>query len=82
MQGIFINGKRPTSKNAVAEAVKADPASVVAEATSFFGGEYDGPVSGLTPGGKSIAFVGPDPFRDRRFYGTIARRPDGVIIVK
>lgn len=69
MQGIYVNYERPKSKKAVKEAVAADPASVRIEATSVFGNEYDGPVS-TAPDGR-YAFVGPDPYSKRNFYGTI-----------
>lgn len=76
-QGIFINGDRPKSKKAVKEAIAANPASVRAEATSWHGDEYDGPVSYL-PVGSTVVFVGPDPHRDRRFYGTIKVTANGI----
>ena len=69
MQGIFIQGARPASKKAIKEAITADPSRVRLEATSMFGNEYGGPVSEAPAG--SYPFVGPDPYRDRKFYGTI-----------
>lgn len=70
MQGIFINGLRPKSKKAVKEAVATNPASVVIEATSLFGNDFEGSVLGLPPD-KAVYFVGPDPYTKRNFYGTI-----------
>jgi hypothetical protein len=81
MQGLFIAGARPKSKKAVKEAVANDPRSVRAQATSLFGDEYDGPIMSL-PSGASVAFVGPDPYNDRRFYGTIERHPSGKLVVR
>ena len=78
MQGIFINGARPKSKKAVKEAIAADPASVEIEATSFFGNEYGGPFEAMPD--EVIYFVGPDPHRDRRFYGTIEKRGNRVTV--
>jgi hypothetical protein len=75
-QGIFINMHRPKSKKAIKEAIAAGTA-VYAEATSFHGGEYDGPVDCM-PVGTKVVFVGPDPHRDRRFYGTIAMTEKGL----
>jgi hypothetical protein len=72
--GIYVGASRPTSKKAVREAINANPATVRVESTSMFGG-YDGPVSDL-PEGVTITFVGPDPFRDRKFYGNIKRVGD------
>ncbi len=74
-QGIFIQNEfgrreRPKSKKAIREAVEADPLTVIAEATSWHGDEYDGPI-GYLPATESITFCGPDPHNDRRFYGTI-----------
>jgi hypothetical protein len=77
MQGIFIRGARPASKRAVKEAIASDPRQVSIEATSWFGNEYGGPLPDAPAG--TITFVGPDPHRDRRFYGSIAvtNTPDG-----
>lgn len=79
MQGVFINYRRPKSKKAVKEAIAAGEL-VTVEATSMFGNEYDGPVAEAPPG--TITFVGPDPYRDRRFYGTITVSADGTVKVK
>lgn len=68
MQGIFVGGQRPKSKKAVREAIAAG-LPVRLEATSWFGNEYDGPVSDAPAG--EYYFVGPNPHSDRRFYGTI-----------
>jgi hypothetical protein len=73
--GIYVNGRRPVSKKAIREALAADPATVEVESTSMFGG-YSGPVSDL-PAGRSVTFVGPDPYRARKFYGTITVGPKG-----
>lgn len=78
-QGIQIQGKRPTSKKSVKEAIAAGLA-VYAEGTANYfhpGSEYDGYV-GDAPVGTVISFVGPDPYRDRRFYGTITVTTKGV----
>lgn len=77
MQGIFINGERPKSKKAVREAI-ANGESVRIEATSWHGNEYDGPVTSAPIG--QIAFVGPDPFTKRNFYGTIVVSANGIVV--
>ena len=79
MQGIFILGLRPKSKKIIKESVAADPSRVRLEGTSMFGGDYDGPVSEAPNG--TYNFVGPDPYRDRRFYGNIVVK-DGKVTVK
>lgn len=76
MQGIFVNFDRPKSKKAVKEAIASDPSRVSLEATSMFGNEYNGPVSDAPVG--RYAFVGPDPFTSRKFYGTITITPNGI----
>ena len=75
MQGIFINGERPRSKKAVKEAVAAAE-RVSLEATSLFGDEYGGPVTDAPDG--AYFFVGPDPYRSRRFYGSIIKRGTSI----
>ncbi|AVD99405.1 hypothetical protein SEA_BILLNYE_234 [Streptomyces phage BillNye] len=71
-QGIWINGERPKSKKAIREAVETNPAMVDVEATSLHGGEYGGPLH-QAPEGTMIVFVGPDPYKSRKFYGTITK---------
>jgi hypothetical protein len=69
MQGIYLGyNERPKSKKAVKEAL-AEGKAVNLEATSLFGNEYDGPVR-TAPDGR-YHFVGPDPYTNRKFYGTI-----------
>jgi hypothetical protein len=74
-QGIYINYNRPKSKKEVKEAIAANPASVSLEATSFFGNEYDGPITNM-PENKMVFVVGPDPARKRSFYLNITRSGD------
>lgn len=70
-QGIFVNGKRPTSKKQIKEVAATDPSKVRIEATSAFGNEYDGLLSEMPKSIESVTFVGPDPYTRRNFYGTI-----------
>jgi hypothetical protein len=76
-QGIFVRGRRPKSKKEIRETVAVNPSLVSAEATSWFPGEYSGPLSAM-PDGSTIVFTGPDPHTDRRFYGTIKRNGDSI----
>ncbi len=78
MQGVFIHDSRPKTKKALREAVEllylstgeGDPYSVVMEATSFFGNEYDGSLANA-PQETVFSVVGPDPRRSRKWYATI-----------
>jgi hypothetical protein len=78
-QGIWVAGRRPTTKKAIKEAVATDPSRVEVEATSFFGNEYEGPATEM-PEGKTIYFVGPDPHTARKFYGQLSRTGDKVVV--
>lgn len=79
MQGIYVNRRRPKSKKEVREAIARLPESVQIEATSLFANEFDGLASDMPEG--RISFVGPDPYTDRRFYGTLTRRGDTWTVV-
>ena len=79
MQGIFVDNQRPKSKKQIKEAVAENPERVRVEATSIFGNEFDGSLAHW-PGGKTITFVGPDPYTSRKFYGTIERRGDKLVV--
>ncbi len=72
MDGIYINGKRPKSKKEIKDAVANTPDKVRIEYTGMFSG-YDGPVSSMADG-TEVTFVGPDPYRERKFYGSIVRK--------
>jgi hypothetical protein len=50
------------------------------EATSLFGNEFDGPVNDLPVGGV-VFFVGPDPYRSRKFYGKLVRKSETLWVV-
>jgi len=77
--GVFIRNRRPKSKKEVKEALKTNPSSVYFESLSAFGG-FSGFASEKNfP--DSLSFVGPDPFKDRSFYGTVQKK-NGKIIVK
>jgi hypothetical protein len=81
MQGVWVDGKRPNSKKEVKAACADKPDRVRLEATSIFGDEYDGFVSDLPDEFRTITFVGPDPFTNRKFYGNIQRGKTGEIKV-
>lgn len=73
--------RRPKSKKEMKEilALSDGPDRVIAESTSWFEDEYDGPVRYLDAV-TTVSFVGPDPNRDRRFYGTIRYKNGKAII--
>jgi hypothetical protein len=75
---IKINGRNAKSKKAVKEAVAANPELVYGAVTSMFGGN-GGRLTELPPG--QYGFCGPDPYNDRRFYGTIVKKADGTFKV-
>jgi hypothetical protein len=72
MQGIFVNDRRPKSKKEVKEFCLTNPSAVSLEATSFFGNEYDGSLANAPDG--TYTFVGPDPARNRKFFGNIVKQ--------
>ena len=75
--GIYLsNGRRPKSKKEIKETV-ASGGKVIIECTSMFGG-YDGDVK-YAPNG-TYTFVGPVPYKKRKFYGTIVVKGDKITI--
>jgi hypothetical protein len=81
-QGIFVetrtNWVRPRSKKQIKEIATENPERVVLERTSVFNNEESGALSDLPEG--TYFFVGPDPYKDRKFYGQI-RIKNGKITV-
>lgn len=65
--------------------------SLVLQATSLFGNEFDGSIAAAlradngnpdpTFMGRGYTFVGPDPYTNRKFYGTISFDAKKVAIV-
>lgn len=81
-QGVWlIDGEgeliRPRTKKELRAAISTDPARVIIEATSIFGGEHDGPADEI-PEGRTAYIVGPDPYRARNWYATLDRKGDRV----
>ena len=84
MQGVFINGSRPKFKKNLKEQVdqindhQGDAYSVVIEATSVFGNEFDGSLRKAQKEGKHGPFyiVGPDPRTSRKWYATLSFVPE------
>lgn len=79
-QGIYLNMSRPKSKKAIREALADPNVTIYAEATAFFGNEFEGNIENL-PKTSKVVFAGPDPHSNRRFYGTIAWNAKGVLTV-
>lgn len=74
MQGVF---PRMKTKSALKVAVKMnDPVSL--EATSMFGNEYGGDVYSAPDGTYYV--VGPDPYRERKWYATVVVRAGQVTV--
>lgn len=79
MQGIYVDFQRPKSKKAIRDAIADNPSRVQIEATSWFGNEYDGYVTGAPAG--TYLFVGPDPHTKRTFYGKIVVGAGKITVV-
>ncbi len=77
MQGVWYQKpsglSRLPTKKALKDQAKAHPETIVLEATSVFGNEYDG-LADHAPDGSSHTVVGPDPYTDRKWYATIEVR--------
>jgi hypothetical protein len=78
--GLFVGGLRPASKKAVREALAANPADVRIENTDFLGGGSAVDRASDLQVGDKVVFVGPDPYTNRRFYGTIVATTKGLIV--
>lgn len=77
--GVRIGGKNPTSKAAIRRALGSG-VPVTFYSTGFGGALFNGPLTEL-PAEHTLTVVGPDPYRDRKFYGTVTRTADGKIKV-
>lgn len=68
---VKIRGKHAPSKKAVKEAMRDDPESVTFTCTDLHG-KWAGCThrGDLMPDGSGT-FCGPDPYKDRKFYGQV-----------
>lgn len=94
--GVWVDGKRPPSKRALREALRQDaPEAVMFDQTAL--GPFLRVVEGrwfrTTLGtwftadqiqdGDTLTVVGPDPYRNRKWYASVTRDPDtGRIVVR
>ena len=65
------------TKKALREALAADPQSAYFEGTSLFGPQFAGTVAEL-PEGVVLSAVGPDAYRDRKWYASVERIGDKI----
>jgi len=72
--GALVNGRRPATKKALREAVKADPASVTFDSTAMMGARAGDTIScDITDigAGNTLSVVGPDPYTARNWYASV-----------
>jgi len=82
MDGLFIDGRRPKSKKAVKDVIAEGGIDrIEVESTSLFSSDGGGSLAEILAAGKKVAFVGPDPYTKRSFYGTIALGKTGKVTV-
>lgn len=77
MDGIWIGSSRPQSKKEVKEMLKTKPELVRVERTGITDTRPSGRVTEVMKVGEKVNFVGPDPYRNRKFYGVIIRTEKG-----
>lgn len=82
--GLWISGERPSSKKEVKSAITEAFAmgreqEVVLEETSLFSRTGNRTLDEMAVG-ETITFVGPDPQRNRKFYGNITRTAQGYTV--
>jgi hypothetical protein len=73
------NGKRIPTKKQLKEMLKADPESVVFDKTAIYDGAGTLQLHELGDG-EILSVVGPDPFRDRKWYASV-RKVNGRVKV-
>lgn len=84
MQGLYLVGgerhdRRPKSKKEVREMIARGFGleRIIVEATSLHGNEFSGRLADA-PVGTKVDFVGPDPYKSRKFYGRLTVTASGV----
>jgi hypothetical protein len=79
--GAYVDERRPATKKALRDAVAAGH-RVTFDTTSLFTPD----TAYLTPDelvvGTSYSVVGPDPYTARKWYATVTRSANGIVVVK
>lgn len=78
--GASFDGKRVPSKKRLRELLKDSPVDVYFDGTSLFD-SVQGYRGNEVPDGLKLTVVLPDPFKDRRYYATVEKKPDGSLRV-
>jgi hypothetical protein len=82
--GAFVNGRRPASKKALREAIKADPSSVTFDSTAMAGARA-GDMIKADPDdigkGNTLSVAGPDPYTRRNWYASVQVSASGALKV-
>lgn len=74
------SGQRFPTKKALREALSTDPSTVFFDTTSPY--DRTGRICGSSiPDDATLTVVGPDPFRNRSWYCSVKKQPDGRIKV-
>lgn len=79
--GVKINGEHAKSKKAIKDALTSNPASVLFYTTSPFGRSFSVTADNLDTELNCInklSIVGPDPFNNRKWYGTVENTAKGI----
>lgn len=77
--GAYVQGKRPATKKALREAVAAGLAVIFDSTSPFADGK--GCTPSTIPAGTKLSVVGPDPYRDRKWYATVTVSANGTVKV-
>lgn len=80
MAYINVGQQGATTKKALKDAIKADPASVRLYGTSPMGPQFEGETAADCPEGVKLSVVGPDPYRKRNWYATIENRGGEIVV--
>ena len=75
------DGVRIKTKKALREALKFNPALVTFDKTSPFDLPGTDIRGSEIPDGIVLSVVGPDPYRDRRWYASVSKSTDGTVKV-
>lgn len=78
--GCSIQGTRIPTKKALRDALKATPADVAFDGTSFMGPQFSGRGTEI-PEGFTLQVCGPDPYSKRSWYASVTRTAAGIIRV-
>ncbi len=79
--GASADGRRIKTKKQLKDMLRLAPDCVLFDTTSLIGKGPGTYTPRTIPEGVKLSVIGPDPYRERKWYATVSRNADGTVKV-